>query len=113
MSVTKIKAMRSPLAGLGPTSAAELDAVYSAHLRQLTEYQKAIPTVDDELNAIVTANGKIATGDFNTALSAAQEMVGAATAAYKALQTVQKLAQGMLWSPEAASTHSAHRYFSR
>ena len=89
--VAKIKAMRSPLAGLGPTSAAELDAVYSAHLRQLTEYQKAIPTVDDELNAIVTANGKIATGDFNTALSAAQEMVGAATAAYKALQTVQKL----------------------
>ena len=89
--VAKINAMRTPLAGLGQTSAAELDAVYSAHLKQLVEYQKAIPTVDDELKAIVEANTKIATSDFNTALGAAQEMVGAANAAYKALQAVQKL----------------------
>lgn len=84
----KLQAIRGPIPGLALTSPYELDAAYSAFLQQAIDYKKAVPTVDNELDAIVAANKKIAKGDFGTVLAGAQELISAANAAYKAVKAV-------------------------
>jgi hypothetical protein len=89
--LAKLNRMRNGIPSLTPSSPIELDAAYSAYLQQAADYRKAVPTVDDELDAIVKANTKIAKRDFDSAVTAAQELVAAANAAYSAYQMVQKL----------------------
>jgi hypothetical protein len=84
----KVQAIKGPLPGLAPTSPYELDAAYSAFLQQAIDYKKSVPTVEEELAAIITANKKIAKGDFGAVLTGAQELINAANAAYNAVKAV-------------------------